>query len=82
MKNYYPCLAKIKDMSKEDMEKLIKEAWIKRFPFLNGNNEYSEYCYQYLIYKTMSILVKYSFFKSISKKVLNKKTHLVRLWIC
>lgn len=49
MKNYYPCLAKIKDMSKEDMEKLIKEAWIKRFPFLNGNNEYSEYCYQSIV---------------------------------
>ena len=68
MKNYYPCLAKIKDMSKEDMEKLIKEAWIKRFPFLNGNNEYSEYCYQYLVYKTMSILVKYSFFQVYFKE--------------
>ncbi|UVR95797.1 AAA family ATPase [Parabacteroides distasonis] len=63
MKDYYPYLAEIKDMSWEDMEKSIKEAWVKRFSFLNKNNEYSEYCYQYLVYKTMSILVKYSFFQ-------------------
>lgn len=79
MKDYYPYLAEIKDMSWEDMEKSIKEAWVKRFSFLNKNNEYSEYCYQYLVYKTMSILVKYSFFQVYFKDNSKKKTHLMKL---
>ena len=49
MTDYYPYLAEIKDMSWEDMEKSIKEAWVKSLSILNKNNEYSEYCYHYIL---------------------------------
>lgn len=69
MKVYYPYLAAIKNISKENMSRLIQKAWENKILSFNiNNNEYVEYCYQYLIYKTMSILVKYSFFLSYFKE--------------
>ena len=56
MKVYYPYLAAIKNISKENMSRLIQKAWENKILSFNiNNNEYVEYCYQYLIYANQQL---------------------------